>query len=85
MFEYLMPELLLPLYRESLLYESARFCLYVQKRRTAGTGRPWGVSESAFYSLDASMSYRYKAHGCAALALRPGMDDELVVSPYSSF
>lgn len=85
MFEYLMPELLLPLYRESLLYESARFCLYVQKRRTAGTSRPWGVSESAFYSLDASMSYRYKAHGCAALALKPGMDDELVVSPYSSF
>ena len=85
MFEYLMPELLLPLYRESLLYESARFCLYVQKRRTAGTARPWGVSESAFYSLDASMSYRYKAHGCAALALKPGMDDELVVSPYSSF
>lgn len=84
-FEYLMPELLLPLYRDSLLYESARFCLYVQKRRTAGTSRPWGVSESAFYSLDPSMSYRYKAHGCAALALKPGMDAELVVSPYSSF
>ena len=85
MFEYLMPELMLPLYDGSLLYESARFCLYVQKKRTAGSGRPWGVSESAFYSLDPAMSYRYKAHGCAALALRRGMDAELVVSPYSSF
>lgn len=85
MFEYLMPELLLPLYKDSLLYESARFCVYVQRRRTSWLGLPWGVSESAFYSLDPSMSYRYKAHGCAALALKPGMDDELVVSPYSSF
>ena len=81
MFEYLMPELLLPLYRESLLYESARFCLYVQRRRH----RPWGISESGYASLDASMSYRYKAHGCAALALKSDMDAETVISPYSSF
>ena len=85
MFEYLMPELLLPMTRDSLLYESARFCLYAQKARTAGSGKPWGISESAFYSLDPSMSYRYKAHGCAALALKPGMDAELVVAPYASF
>ncbi len=85
MFEYLMPELLLPLARDSLLYESARFCLFVQKRRVRGLNAPWGISESAFGALDATMSYRYKAHGCAALALKRGMDDELVVSPYSSF
>ena len=87
MFEYLMPELLLPLYRDSLLYESARFCLYVQRQRVLreGSKRPWGISESAFASLDPLMNYRYKAHGCAALALKRGMDDELVISPYSSF
>ncbi len=84
MFEYLMPELLLPLYKDSLLYESSRFCLYVQKHRAASCG-VWGCSESAFYSLDSSMNYRYKAHGCAALALKRGMDDECVISPYSSF
>ena len=84
MFEYLMPELVLPFYRDSLLYESAKFCVYVKKRR-AGTKIPWGISESAFYSLDPSLSYRYKAHGCAALALKRGMNQELVVSPYSSF
>ena len=84
MFEYLMPELFLPLCRESLLWESARFCLYVQ-RHDMPDGQPWGQSESAFYSLDPALSYRYKAHGCAALALRRGMGAERVVSPYSSF
>ena len=83
MFEYLMPELLLPSYPASLLYETHHFCLYVQKKRTAGL--PWGCSESAYHALDPSLSYRYKAHGCQALALCPGMDDELVISPYSSF
>ena len=84
MFEYLMPALFLPLERGSLLDESARFCLYAQKRRVQ-PGRPWGISESAFFSLDASGRYRYKAHGVGALALRRGMDAETVVSPYSSF
>ena len=84
MFEYLMPTLFLPLERGSLLDESCRFCLYAQKRRVQ-PGRPWGISESAFFSLDASGRYRYKAHGVGALALRRGMDGETVVSPYSSF
>ena len=84
MFEYLMPMLFLPLFRASLLYESARFCLYVQKRRRL-PGKPWGISESAFYSLDASLSYRYKAHGCPALALKRGQEADLVIAPYASF
>ena len=84
MFEYLMPELFLPLCRDSLLWESARFCLYVQRRDRAGGGL-WGQSESAFFSLDPSLSYRYKAHGCQSLALRRGMGADMVVSPYSSF
>ena len=84
MFEYLMPELFLPVYRSSLLYESSRFCLYAQRRRNL-PGRPWGISESAFYSLDSSLSYRYKAHGCPALALKRGQEADLVISPYSSF
>ncbi len=84
MFEYLMPELFLPLYRGSLVYESVRFCLYAQKRRV-WAGKPWGISESAFYSLDNALNYRYKAHGCPALALKRGQEDDLVISPYSSF
>ncbi len=84
MFEYLMPELFLPLIKDSLLDETARFCVYVQRRRVP-RGHPWGISESAYPALDPAMNYRYKAHGCGALALRRGMDRELVISPYSSF
>ena len=84
MFEYLMPELFLPLMRESLLWESAKFCVYCQRRRAASS-LPWGASESGYYALDQHLRYRYKAHGVAALALRRGMDDELVLAPYSSF
>ena len=84
MFEYFMPEIFLPIYRGSLLYESSRFCLYVQKRRVFA-GKPWGISESAFYSLDSALNYRYKANGCAALALKRGQDRDMIVSPYSSF
>ena len=84
MFEYLMPELFLPPQRDSLLWESAKFCLRVQRRRVR-TGQPWGVSESAYFALDSALSYRYKAHGCAALAMQPDMDRELVLSPYSAF
>ncbi len=84
MFEYLMPALFLPIYRGSLLSESSRFCLYVQKRRRFA-GKPWGISESAFFSLDRELNYRYKANGCDALALKRGQDADMVISPYSSF
>lgn len=84
MFEYLMPELFLPLQHGSLMFETAKYCVFVQKHRRSPSGL-WGISESGFFSLDASLSYRYKAHGCSALALKRGQDEELVISPYSSF
>ncbi len=84
MFEYLMPELFLPLTQDSLLFETAKFCVFVQKKRRSRGGL-WGISESAFYSLDPALNYRYKAHGCAQLALKRGQDTELVIAPYASF
>lgn len=85
MFEYLMPEIFLPLYKNSHLYETARFAVYAQRKRTAGPDKLWGMSESAFYALDSAMNYRYKAHGVGRLALCRGMDREKVIAPYSSF
>ena len=84
MFEYLMSAIFLPPERGSLLYESARSAVRAQRLR-APEGLPWGCSESAYFSLDPSRRWRYKAHGVSSLALRRGMDDEFVVSPYSSF
>ena len=85
MFEYFMPNLLLPCEPNSFLYETLAFCVYAQKRRGYKAKRPWGVSESGFYAFDPGMSYQYKAHGVQALGLKRGLDTELVVSPYASF
>ena len=85
MFEYFMPNLLMPCEPNSFLYETLSFCVYAQKRRGYKTKKPWGISESGFYAFDPGMSYQYKAHGVQALGLKRGLDTELVVSPYSSF
>ena len=85
MFEYLMPELFLPLYNTSHLGESARFAVYVQRRHTAGPDRLWGVSESAFAALDSTGHYRYKAHGVSALSLERRQEREVVIAPYASY
>ncbi|MBP8640563.1 MAG: hypothetical protein KBI01_06655 [Oscillospiraceae bacterium] len=85
MFEYLMPRLFFESAEGSLMYESIRFAVEVQKKRGKSKHLPWGISESAFYALDPSLNYRYKAHGCGALALKRNMNSEFVVSPYSSF
>ena len=85
MFEYLMPRLFFESAEGSLMYESIRFAVGVQKKRGKSKQLPWGISESAFYALDPALNYRYKAHGCGALALKRNMNSEFVVSPYSSF
>ena len=81
MFEYLMPLLFMPLYRDSFIYESV---LYAVSRQRA-ENRVWGVSESAYYMLDSEMHYQYKANGIQSLALRRISSDENVVSPYSVY
>lgn len=80
-FEYLMPQLFLPLYRDSFIYESVAFSLMVQRAEC----EPWGISESGYYSFDSEMHYRYKANGVQKLALRRTTADEKTVSPYSTY
>lgn len=81
MFEYFMPNLLMPCYKNSLIHESLKFCLYAQMKNCT----PWGISESSFYAFDTALNYKYKAHGVQSLALKRGMERETVVSPYSTF
>ncbi len=85
MFEYLMPNLLMPSYPNSMLYESMQFAVYAQKLNGKRHNTPFGVSESAFYAFDNALNYQYKAHGVQKLGLKRGLDREHVVSPYSSF
>lgn len=85
MFEYFMPQLLLPIRPNSLCSEALMFCLYTQRKRASKLRAPWGCSESAYYAFDNMLNYQYKAHGIARLGLKRGLDNEYVVSPYSSF
>jgi len=80
-FEYLMPQLFLPLYRDSFLYESVAFSVMVQKNEN----KIWGVSESGYYAFDSEMNYQYKANGIQTLALRRIAENERVISPYSTY
>lgn len=83
MFEYYMPHIFIPAPQGSLSYESLRFCLWCQQKRTGS--KPWGISESGFYAFDSSLNYQYKAHGVQAIGLKRDLNTEKVIAPYASF
>ncbi len=85
MFEYFMPEMLLESPEGSLLGESLRYALWCQKRYAKTSGRSYGISESGYYSFDSSLSYRYMAHGVPKTGIRRGLEQDYVVSPYSTY
>ena len=82
MFEYLMPNLLLPLTRGTLLDTACRRAVRGQMRHGPGGGI-WGVSESGYYAFDPSLNYQYQAFGLPALALG-NIPAEGVAAPYAS-
>ena len=48
-------------------------------------GIPWGISEAAFNLKDFNNNYQYKSFGIPWLGLKRGLEDDMVVSPYSVF
>ncbi|MBQ3150819.1 MAG: DUF3131 domain-containing protein [Clostridia bacterium] len=83
MFEYFMPYIFLPGKKGTLCYEALKYCSWCQRKRVDGI--PFGMSESGFYAFDRDFNYQYKAHGVGSLGLRRELDNETVISPYSSF
>ncbi len=84
MFEYLMPLLFTRNFTNSLLDHACQDAVERQIDYGNKNNVPWGISESAWSALDSHQIYQYRAFGVPALALNPGTEDELVVSPYSS-
>lgn len=80
-FEYLLPQLFLPLFRDSFMYESIEFALMLQRKDSP----VWGRSESGYYAFDSEMHYQYRANGIRGLALRKVSERENVISPYSTY
>ncbi len=85
MFEYFMPEIFLKSPEGSLFAESLKYALGVQQRYAKSLNRPYGISESGFYSFDSALNYRYMAHGVPNTGIRRGLERDYVVSPYSTF
>ena len=84
MFEYLMPQLVMPVYEDTLLDQTHRIA--VKKHIEYGAQRrvPWGISESGYYAFDARLNYQYRAFGVPGLGLKRGLGDDLVIAPYAS-
>ncbi|NLD54095.1 MAG: cellobiose phosphorylase, partial [Burkholderiaceae bacterium] len=84
MFEYLMPTLFLRSEPSTLLGQTERTAVDIQR----GHGRvhrvPWGISESGYASRDPEMRYRYRAFGAPGLGLRRGLARDMVVAPYAT-
>ena len=84
MFEYLMPLLVMPTYKNTLLDQT---CLAAVKRQIAygnQRGVPWGMSESGYNAVDAALNYQYRAFGVPGLGLKRGLSEDLVIAPYAS-
>jgi len=84
MFEYLMPQLFLPAYENTLLDRACRAAVTRQIAYGHKRGVPWGISESCYHATDAHQTYQYRAFGVPGLGLKRGLADDLVVAPYAS-
>jgi hypothetical protein len=89
LFEYLMPLLWMRSYPNTLLDNSLREVVAVQKLAATKRGLPWGVSEASYAAQDEQGCYQYYAFGVPAVALKESRRQaELppwVVAPYALF
>jgi len=84
MFEYLMPNLVMPNYDGSLLDQTCRAAVDRQIAYGGQRALPWGVSESGYNTVDANFNYQYHAFGVPGLGLKRGLSEDSVVTPYAS-
>jgi cyclic beta-1,2-glucan synthetase len=84
MFEYLMPQLVMPSYPDTLLAQTARHAVEAQIHHGNRRKVPWGSSESGYNAVDAQMNYQYRAFGVPGLGLKRGLAQDLVIAPYAS-
>lgn len=84
MFEYLMPLLFMRSYDHTLLSKAYTDAVACQIEYGKVRALPWGISESAYSGLDYHRIYQYRAFGVPGLGLKRGLEEDLVITPYSS-
>ena len=85
MFEYLMPLLVMPGYKNTLLDQTTKAVIQRQIEYGKKRGIPWGISESGYNMVDANLNYQYHPFGVPGLGFKRGLGEDLVISPYSTF
>jgi cellobiose phosphorylase/uncharacterized membrane protein len=84
MFEYLMPNLVMPTYENTLLDEMSIGTVKKQIEYGEQQGVPWGISESCYNLVDAHLTYQYRAFGVPGLGFKRGLGQDLVIAPYAT-
>nr|WP_101925980.1 MULTISPECIES: glycoside hydrolase family 94 protein [Luteimonas] len=84
MFEYLMPQLVMPSYPDTLIDQTSRHAVQAQIAYGRQHDVPWGISESGYNTVDARMNYQYRAFGVPGLGLKRGLGEDLVIAPYAT-
>ncbi|MEO6365754.1 MAG: glucoamylase family protein, partial [Luteimonas sp.] len=84
MFEYLMPQLVMPSYEGTLLDQTSKHSVARQIEYGRQRNVPWGISESGYNIVDGRMNYQYRAFGVPGLGLKRGLAQDLVIAPYAS-
>ncbi|HWB24666.1 MAG TPA: glucoamylase family protein [Chitinophagaceae bacterium] len=84
MFEYLMPNLVMPSYESTLIDQTNRGVVKRQMEYGRQNNIPWGISESCYNMVDASLNYQYRAFGVPGLGFKRGLGDDLVIAPYAT-
>ncbi|MEJ0057043.1 MAG: glucoamylase family protein [Bacteroidota bacterium] len=84
MFEYLMPNLVMPVYEHTLLDQTSKGCVKKQIEYGKQQGVPWGISESCYNTVDANLTYQYRAFGVPDLGFKRGLGLDLVIAPYAT-
>lgn len=84
MFEYLMPQLIMPSFDNTLLDQTAKAVVCRQIEYGKKRSVPWGISESCYNLTDINQVYQYRAFGVPGLGFKRGLGDDLVIAPYAS-
>nr|WP_233279477.1 glucoamylase family protein [Acidihalobacter yilgarnensis] len=84
MFEYLMPQLIMPSYANTLLEQTCKAAVSRQIEYGRQRAVPWGISESCYNATDMHQVYQYRAFGVPGLGFKRGLGDDLVIAPYAS-
>ena len=84
MFEYLMPELIMPSFENTLLEQTCKAAVSRQIEYGRQRAVPWGISESCYNATDMHQVYQYRAFGVPGLGFKRGLGDDLVIAPYAS-